>query len=54
MKNYIEKKFEKELASVTIENKINLDNIAHMEGTKDAFLKLKYINIKISYNELFL
>lgn len=47
MKNFLEKKFEKELASVTIDYKINLDNIAHMEGTKDAYLKLRYLNIYI-------
>ena len=52
MKNYLEKKYEKELASVSIENKINLDNIAHMEGIKDQYIKLRYNIIHLKFRIL--
>lgn len=45
MIGFLEKKFEKKFASLEVTDKINLDNVDHMSGIKDKYIKLNFVNI---------
>ena len=42
MMGFMEKKFEKKCTSMDIEEKINLENVEHMSGIKDKYIKLSF------------
>ena len=45
MIGFLEKKFEKKFASINVQEKIDLDNVEHMSGKQDKYIKLSFNTI---------